>query len=233
MLLASDKEYIATKKIMQGKAAMNPAFKPLAAWIDSTYHVKTINIIYDILQDGHPQLQICFESQQEAASFQTSASQGYNKTKQQAIAAQFKKTIDEQRLNSTGIFGFLKQGDPLKYNTNNIWVIFGAFQPVAQREAAGKITTDQLLQLQQSLHNEEIWQIIYMFIDPVFFFYTDEQLKKYKDNPVKEEWADKYFAILKQYDEFDYLHRETFTIYMDSKENFDKNYQSNWYYYYK
>lgn len=41
------------------------------------------------------------------------------------------------------------------------------------------------------------------------------------------------FDILKQYDIFKYFERRTFKISLDSKENFDKNYQSNWYYYYK
>jgi hypothetical protein len=233
MLLPTDKTYTATKKVMQGKAAMNPAFKPLASWIDNTYHVKTINIVYEILQDGRPQLLICFETPQEEASFHTSPYQGYNKSKQQAIADQFKKTIEEQGLAGNHMLSFLEHNDHLKYNTNNVWVIFGAFRPIAQREAAGKVTQEELLQLQQSLHNEDLWLINYMFTEPCFFVYTNEQLKKYKDNPIKEVWADKYFTILKRYDEFGYFHRELFTIHMDSKENFDKNYQGNWYYYYK
>lgn len=226
MLLPSDKEYIATKKIMQGKAAMNEVFNPLAAWIDSTYHVKTVNIIYDTLPDRRPQLLICFESPREEASFHQRPGQGYNKTRQAAIAAQFKKNIEEQGLTNSSELSHT-------YDTRNVWVIFGAFQPIAQREAASQIKQNELLQLQQSLHNEELWQIIFLFIEPIFFVYTDDQLKKYKDHPVKEEWGDKYFAILKQYDEFNYIHRDMFTIHMDSKENFDKNYQRNWYYYYK
>ena len=48
---------------------------------------------------------------------------------------------------------------------------------------------------------------------------------------MKKEWADKYFDLLDQYNEFAYFKREHFSVYLDSKENFDKNYESNYYYY--
>ncbi|MDR2929130.1 MAG: hypothetical protein LBV41_13170, partial [Cytophagaceae bacterium] len=59
------------------------------------------------------------------------------------------------------------------------------------------------------------------------------QLKFYEKSPLKKEWADKYREILRQHDEFGYYKRGRFNIYLDSKENFDKNYNSNWWYYYK
>ena len=52
-------------------------------------------------------------------------------------------------------------------------------------------------------------------------------------SPLKKEWADKYFEILNVYDKFGYFKRDTFEIYLDSKENFDKNYTGSWWYYYK
>ena len=42
-----------------------------------------------------------------------------------------------------------------------------------------------------------------------------------------------YFEILRPYDEFDYLSGDDFAVNFDSKQNFDENYESNWYYYYK
>ena len=38
---------------------------------------------------------------------------------------------------------------------------------------------------------------------------------------------------LKEYDEFNVVKSEEFILRFDSKENFDNNYESNWYYYYK
>jgi hypothetical protein len=53
------------------------------------------------------------------------------------------------------------------------------------------------------------------------------------NNGMKKFLAEKYFEILKPYDEFNYFKKETFSVNLDSKENFDNNYESNWYYYYK
>jgi len=63
MITTSDKEYKETKQIMLGNKSINPDFKELAAWIDKTFAVKTINIIYDFLKNlNGPRINICFES---------------------------------------------------------------------------------------------------------------------------------------------------------------------------
>jgi hypothetical protein len=64
-------------------------------------------------------------------------------------------------------------------------------------------------------------------------FYTDAQANAYAAEGKREEYARKYFEMLKPYDEFGYLSEDTFVVHFDSKQNFDENYQSNWYYYYK
>ena len=66
-----------------------------------------------------------------------------------------------------------------------------------------------------------------------FFLHTDELLKLYENSSIKKEWADKYFEVLNVYNEFGYFKRDTFEIFLDSKENFDKNYEGRWFYYYK
>ena len=62
--------------------------------------------------------------------------------------------------------------------------------------------------------------------------HTEKQLKKYKDDKVTiEDWAKRYMEIIKRYDEYGYFNKD-YKIKLDSKENFDKNYNGNWYYYY-
>lgn len=41
-----------------------------------------------------------------------------------------------------------------------------------------------------------------------------------------------YLDLLNRYDEFGFFTKENFHIKLDSKENFDNNFNSNWYYYY-
>ena len=97
MVTQFDKEYKQTKLIKLGKAEIYDDFIPLAKWIDTTYDVRTMNIIYDtIKQDNRPRLQIIFEYLKDAQKFETSPN--WDPNKQNAIANQFKLLFSGQLL---------------------------------------------------------------------------------------------------------------------------------------
>jgi hypothetical protein len=221
MITPSDKTYQSTKQIILGKEEMNPDFKPLANFINTKFDVRVVNIIYDHIDSkGEPRLRICFEFDYEHRSFNANDVNepiyNFDKKKQQIIAEKFGQLVDTKR-----------------YKAKNVWVIYSAFEPIAKIEANEKISKEELDKLQKQLNNKDIWTISRLFSGATIFLYTDEQLKFYENSPLKKEWADKYFEILNAYNEFGYFKRDTFDIFLDSKENFDKNYDSNWWYYYK
>lgn len=221
MITPYDPDYQETKLIMLGQASMKEEFKPLGDWVDQTFGLKTINIVYDTIDNGkRPRLELCFEFEREKNFFLNDKQFGFESGKQQAIALQFKQIIEEQGLTNL-------------YPSENIWVIYGGFEPIARTEANESIPSDYIHQLKKELDNPELWEISKLFSAVTFFLYTDEQLKQYANSESKKIWTDKYFEILKPYDQFGYFKREEFQIYLDSKENFDTNYASNWYYYYK
>jgi hypothetical protein len=127
----------------------------------------------------------------------------------------------------------LQLSGPGKYNTKNAFVYFTAFAPIALIEANQKISNEDFSLLEHQVNNNDVWKIMPMFSGVTFFVYTNVQLREYEDSPEKEKWADAYFKILEPHDEFGYYKRELFGISLDSKENFDTNYNSNWYYYFK
>ena len=235
MILPSDKEYTYTKRIILGKDKMKPEFLPLAEWIDNTYGVRTINIIYDTIDKGdRPRLQICFEFEKEKQKFLNEGITYFNKEKQQAIGNYFKRSLLEQGLiKKKSIFNWFKDENKQPYFTDNIWIVYGAFDTVAKIESTYKITSERLQEFKRSFNNDEIWEINIGFTVATFFLYTNDKVKEYDTPEYKKEWADKYFDLLKEYDDFNYFKRETTQINIDSKENFDNKYQSNWYYYYK
>jgi hypothetical protein len=235
MILPSDKEYTKTKRVLLGTEKMKEEFLPLAEWIDKTYGVKTINIIYDTIDKGaRPRLQICFEFEKEKQKFLNDGITYFDKDKQEAIGHQFEKILLEQGLIKKKTFlDNFKPANKRPYLTENIWVIYGAFEPVAKLEATYKITKEQTEQFITSFSNQDIWTISIGFTIPTFFMFTDDKVKEYDKPEIKKEWADKFYDFVKQFDEFNYFKRESIQVYLDSKENFDNNYQSNWYYYYK
>ena len=236
MISPSDKEYRQTKQIMLGKETLNPEFKPLAVFIDKTFGVRTINIVYDTIDKGtRPRIGIYFEHYHEKQSFnENNGHVNFDSKKQKLIADKFKQSINEQGLNKKkGLFNFWAKSEKSKYQTDKIFVYFSAFEPIARNEANQSITQDQITQLKTELNCKDLWEISKCFSGTTFFLYTDEQVKSYENSETKKNWTDKYFDILETYNEFGYFKREKFNILFDSKENFDKNYESNWYYYYK
>ena len=214
---------------MLGQKTMNPDFKDLADWIDKTYDVRTINIIYDTFiaaRRKQSRLQICFEFERERLIFRDDTRINFDTDKQTAIATKFKEILRMKN----GLTGFIRSS---RYVTDNILIVFSAFKPVARIEANEKIPQEKVKDLQKELDNPDLWLISKAFGGVTFFLYLDDQVRKYEGSKIKKDWTDKYFDLLERYDEFKYFKRKGFSINLDSKENFDKNYESNWYYYYK
>lgn len=236
MISPSDKEYKLTKQIMLGNSTMNPDFLSLANFIDKTFGVRTINIVYDTIDKGtRPRIGIYFEFEKEKQSFnENNGVVNFDSKKQKLIAYKFKQTITEQGLaKKKGLFSLLTKSEIEKYRTENIWVYYSAFESIAKIEANERIPQDKVIQLKSELNCKNLWEISRCFSSTTFFVYTEEQVKHYEISETRKIWADKYFDLLEPFNEFSYFKRDTFNIDLDSKENFDKNYESNWYYYYK
>lgn len=235
MIMPSDKEYLETKQVMLGQKSIRPEFKSLSEFIDKKFRVKTLNIIYDTIDNGQrPRVQICFEFEKEVSKFLDRRTGVFDRDKQRQISDMFAETIFEiEPAKSETLVKFFRSRPTPKYLTKDVWVIFSAFEPVARIEANQNIPTHKIEQLKADLHCEELWEISRSFCGVTFFLFTDAQVKKFEKSTLKKEWTDRYFELLDQYNEFGYFKRDYFSIYLDSKENVDDNYQSNWYYYYK
>jgi len=224
--MPSDKEYKHTKKILLGDSKMNPDFIGIARWIDDKYKVKTLNIIYDTIDNGNlPRLQVIFEFEKEAKSFERSRFV-YDKKKQDGIARQFKaEMIKKEHIKSR--FYSTKS----KYETHNLLVIFSAFEPISMIETNEAIPESSINKLKTEINNPDLWEISRCFARTTFFLYTEKQVEDYEKKGFRQTWSKMYFDLLKDYDKFGYFKLDRFSIYLDSKENFDNNYQGNWFYY--
>lgn len=235
MIMPSDKDYKETKQIMLGTKAIKPEFKPLADWIDMTYGVKTINIFYDTIDKvARPRLEVCFEHPREKVVFVGKDGFNFDSDKQKAIGKKFEEILKRQGLiQENGLLGLFKKPATSKYKTENILVTYGDFESIARIEANESVPEEKIKALKKELNNDDVWEISRAFSGMTIFLYTESQVKKYENSEEHKEWTDKYFELLSKYDKFGYFKRECFSIYLDSKENFDNNYESNWFYYYK
>ncbi len=214
MIMYSDKEYKATKQIMLGKSKMNSEFRQLADFIDKTFDVRTINIIYDSFgKDKRPRLNVCFEYQKEKQIFNDSDGFNFDSIKQIQIADKFREIVKEKGVvTKKSFWGLISEKQNKKYKFDNIWIFYSAFEPIAKAEANEKIPQEKVVELKAQIANKDIWEISRCFSGTTFFLYTEEQVKFYENSELKKEWSKKYHDLLEQYDEFGYFERNNFTI---------------------
>ncbi|MDR2951524.1 MAG: hypothetical protein LBV71_20230 [Prevotella sp.] len=209
MAFFDDKIHQLTKKIRQGRSSIKQEFIPLAKRIHQTYNVKPLNIVY---QDTT--LKIIFEFEKEAKMFELKGG-SFDSRKQQAIASFF---LDEVRSG--------------EYSEKDIRVVFSAFEPEAKHDVLDSIPADEIDLFVERYQDKNIWKVAkYLYISA--FVYTEEQRKRALADGTKELLKEELFTLVKKYDEFNYFTRENFIFYLDSKEIFDKDFQGNWWYYYK
>ena len=215
MVSPIDTSYQETKQIMLGNASIKQEFRPLIDWINEVYGVKPINIIYEYVDVvKRPRLEICFEFDNEISLFMKNKL-FFDDNKGNAILDKFRQLLQE------------------KYDTENMFVIFGNFSKVAKEDINNSIAKSELEKLKNELNDSNLWAIDKCFSIVTFFLFTNTQVQEYKNSDILNEWKDRYFNLLKKYDVFGYFRKEEFSILLDSKENFDTKYKSNWFYYYR
>ncbi len=220
MITPSDVDYQLTKQIKKNGKPLASPFKQLAEWFEVTYGVEVLNLFYDtVIPDDRPRLSVIFEKESDALKFRNGPLGNFNKIDQKQVAEQFCSII--------------KGIDRHTFQTENLFVIFTAFEPVARVEANESVTEKEINKLKKKLNDDDLWEISRLFNSVTFFFYTDEQVKDAKQRGVLEKYSQEYSRILEKYDEFGYHKIRPVSACLDSKENFDTNFQSNWYYYYK
>ncbi len=157
MVSPSDEENKLTKQVLLGKTTIHPDFLPLAYIIDKTYKVRTINIVYDTIDKGtRPRIGIYFEFEWEKQSFnENNGVANFDRKKQKIIAATFKQTLVEQGLTKNkGLFDVWTTSENEKYQTENIWVYYCSFEPIARNEANESVPQDKVMQLKSELNPE-------------------------------------------------------------------------------
>jgi hypothetical protein len=233
MTSPSDKTFQKAKLIKLGRCDINADFKPIADWIYKAYGVTTMDINYDTIQNNRPRLEIVFEFNRDREKFNGPDIFSYDDEKRFAIARQFKRFAkDQQGVEKLSVLNLFSR-KKAKYNADNILVIFSSFESIAMREAIGCIPGERIDELQNQIGNDNIWKIVTIDSGAIFFFYTNEQVKANETNGTKKELSLQYYDLLKEYDEFKYFEHKDFLISLDSKENFDNKFNSNWYNYFR
>lgn len=212
MLRPSDQEYQLTRKIRLGKLALDEKLIPMAIWINQKYNVEILNIITDIINGDTIRLQLIFERQKDVNPFLLKNGLSQSSRKGKIIAKKYQELFLDEALKS-------------------ILVLFYAFEPLAREEAVTSIPI-KMRNAFKERHHERLWEVAVFGQYVTFFFFTTEALKKAEEQQQTVIIKNEYYALLKPFDKFNYFTLENFNAIFDSKENFDKNYDGNWRWYY-
>jgi len=234
VFIPSNSNYEETKLVKLGQKSILFPSDLLAQRISEIYDVNVLNIGLDsITPTNRPRINVICEFSSEAAKFRGDGA--YSNEEQQNVKDNLREILE-----SSGHLNFLERVAYRfryrKFLKKKALVIFTAFAPVARSEANAKISEKQILKLKRQLDDESLWKISRSPVGgagATFFFYTEEQAKKAEAEGRQDDFVEPYLELLRMYDQFGYIEQDSFSIKLDSKENFDRNYESNWYYYYK
>lgn len=218
MISLDSRTYKETKQIALGQSKMSPMLAELAHWFLQTYSIKVLNFEFGkmaIPALDRYRLYVIVEGQ---VDYQKMFSQPSEPN------AEYQDQIEKRFCDIA-----LKYQFASKEQLKNLFVIYNDFSREAKTEANQDAASEVRAAVKQKY--PFVWDVITMFWSSVVFYYTDEEVKANDRAGVNARIADDYYSILKKYDELNYFTRENMEIRFDSKENLDKNYEGNLFYY--
>lgn len=170
-------------------------------------------------------LDLVFERTSEYTEFLTGPF-NFSSVRQTAIAGDFADSV------STASQSRLFNAPSGKHVSDGLFVCFSDFEPAAREAAHTAVSmTDIDRMAAEAGFGDAYWEASRLWGPPTLFLYTDEQLKRFSSDDFRGPLDEAYFELALAHDEFNVLDRRTAFVGLDSKGNFDNNYQSNWYYY--
>jgi hypothetical protein len=226
-----DPEYLRAKRIRQGRARVEAVYDAFVERFQLEYGISPLAVFADALprprgQGRTPRLTVVLERTSERGAFHT-APYVADRRKQKAVARLLTGSLQE--LDLQAVFGLAG------VSAEDVFVYFADFEDVAKQEVHDMATAGaELDTFTTSLGlGDQFWCSQRFSGPPIVFVRTDEQARAIRASDLPAKWADECFRIAARHDEFGYLTRAEIVIRVDSKENFDANYSSNWYYYFK
>lgn len=234
--LPSDPDYLRAKSIKRGTTLPDPSYQDFLDQFGRRFGSSPLTISFDSIDRARllgrtPRLAVALERTVEYQTFLADTF-SYDEAKQQEVARLLTRTVDARVLRANFELPHrLLRPAP---SPADIFVCFEDFERVATWEVHDLAAAGDLGGFTATLGlGQWFWCTQRFAGPPIVFVHTEEQAQTVRASPAPAEWADTYFEIAKRHDEFGYLERSSIAINVDSKENFDTHFSSNWYYYFK
>jgi hypothetical protein len=221
MIVPSDLDYQATKRIKLGLERMGPPEIELADALQREFVIRPLNILYEwVATAGRARLTVVFERYSEAAGFWSGPLQ-IDGAKEARIWKAFHSSAIAQ----------LPIGPSSGRTGSTPFLIISAFEPIANAECNQRIPQAQIDVLRVRFAEHGVWMFDRFGSIATCFFHTEEQLLRSATDGSRVWIAEAYSALITEYDEFGYCVSPMEQVLFDSKENLDTNFEGNLYYY--
>jgi hypothetical protein len=230
-MMSGDQTFAQAAEAKRGRLQIPAALEPFTERVEQRFGVKPLWIATDHITVVGPRnvrrrVDLVFERTDDYEGFLTGPF-NFSSVRQDAIASDFVDTV------STASQSRLFHAPVGKRVADGLFVCFSDFESAA-REAAhtGVPMTDIDRMAAEAGFGDAYWESSRLWGPPTLFLYTDEQVKRFSSDDFRGRLDDAYFQLALAHDEFGILERQV-TVGLDSKENFDNNYEGNWQYYWK
>ena len=223
MYFPTDKLYIETKSIMLGEMVIKKEFLEFANWAKHNLNISILNASFSLKnRNTLPSLHIVFERQKDYNQLHGDPEYPYNKKYNNLIASNFLRIVRELKMD-----GFAN------YQGENFHMSYSVFSKIAIIECLSKVSKSELNQIKEKYLSKGLWEISIHHDSVVIFYAREAEIKSNNKLGVTKEIENKIKDLAQQYDAFNYLKEEPIFFGYDSKDNFDKNFNGNWYDYYR
>lgn len=230
-----------TYSILKQETSMKPIFADLKQFIEDMYSINVLNIVYEKIKFKSNKNSYIYGKKYRLICYVSSYDE--REKMQNRVDVQLDnfpnahKMVNDKDIQNNILDEFFQLS--LKYNfkinvkKEDIWVDYyywfsTEYMSLIVSKIQKKLIEDVLSKYKIKAN---IWDIHTGTFGIVVFYDTDFNKMINLQNGISEEIKNEIYSKVKQLDEFDFYKEEYISF--DSKENLDKNFQGNLYYYFK
>ena len=221
MLYGNDSLFSIVRSAKLGRVQLTPVLAELRDWIQAEFDVSVVHVTLDRIDigpcAGRPRLNVFLETDADYDSWKTDVVT-IRPDIERRVVAKFTK---------------LAQADPDESGAADVLLTVDNFLDGCLGRACSAFLTADANRIMKHFSAERIWKIDGHSRYLVVFLNTDRDIRAKTRDGTCDRILKRCFDAVAQYDEFGYLSDDAFRLKFDSKENLDKNFQGNLFYYWR
>jgi hypothetical protein len=223
MLFGNRPLYEQARAAKRGKRKLPQPLEELRHWVSENYGINVLTVFYDKIDlgphEGEPRLTFVVDTAKDYAKIHID---------RLTIKPHIKECVLEKFSEITAAAALDNE-----YVTKNVLLLFDDFSNEAMGQAAERFRERYKKRLIKEFAPFHVWAIDGFSNLVVVFYLTDKDVQDNQANGSSEKIKQRCYELAKRYDEFDYFDQETFPIRFDSKENLNKKFAGNLFYYFR